>query len=159
MKKVIFGIIAILAVFGTSNVLAQESKNQFEIILETGKVDYVGKFTKIYMNGPKTLPTGEYAAIITDNGPTFDLELTVPKIGAMPANIYVNASDINIDAEGNFDQVVDGAISLLIWDFDARIHGKLDKETNTLLLDIESVDASFLGQSFDAQISFIGNRK
>ena len=93
---------------------------------------------------------------LTPNGDgSYKLELSEFKVGKMPAKLKVVANKVVLD--GSTVNECDNAIILSFGaglKFDATIEGSYDASTGKLEYTVKSVDASFLGVDFDAEVHF-----
>ena len=93
---------------------------------------------------------------LTPNGDgSYKLELSVFKVGKMPAKLKVVANKVVLD--GSTVNECDNAIILSFGaglKFDATIEGSYDASTGKLEYTVKSVDASFLGVDFDTEVHF-----
>lgn len=122
--------------------------------------DYVGKFTRVYMRGEKSLPEQNFTTTVSQNNSLISLHIAPFKIGRMPGTIEVNANDIVLRKDGSFEQIVEEGIKLeVFWrtkEYTAKVTGTFNN--NVLIYTIESVDATFWGVSFTAIVGFKGTR-
>ena len=123
--------------------------------------DYVGKFTRVYMRGEKSLPEQNFTTTVSQNNSLISLHIAPFKIGRMPGSIEVNANDIVLKEDGSFEQIVKKGISfnipiILNAFYTAKVTGTL--KNNVLTYTIESVDATFWGFPFTAIVGFKGTR-
>ena len=123
--------------------------------------DYVGKFTRVYMRGEKSLPKQNFTTTVSQNNSLISLHIAPFKIGRMPGFIEVNANNIVLKEDGSFEQMVEEGIHLhipVVLDglYTAKVTGTL--KNNVLTYTIESVDATFWGVSFTAIVGFKGTR-
>ncbi len=120
-----------------------------------------GCLDKVYMNGDKDQVhqndvSPALHTTLTPNGDgSYKLELSEFKIGKMPAKLKVVANKVVLD--GSTINECDNAIVLSFGTglkFDATITGSYDASTGKLQYTVKSVDASFLGVDFDAEVHF-----
>ena len=122
--------------------------------------DYVGKFTRVYMRGEKSLPEQNFTTTVSQNNSLISLHRAPFRIGKMLGTIEVNANNIVLRKDGSFEQMVEKGIKLeVLWttkEYKAKLTGTL--KNNVLTYTIESVDATFFGISFTAIVGFKGTR-
>ncbi len=122
--------------------------------------DYVGKFTRVYMRGEKSLPEQNFTTTVSQNNSLISLHIAPFRIGRMPGTIEVNANNIVLRKDGSFEQIVEKGIKLeILWktkEYKAKLTGTL--KNNVLTYTIESVDARFWGFPFTAIVGFKGTR-
>lgn len=150
MKRILFIAIMIFSVALT--ISAQQAVNG----------DYAGKFTRIYMNGEKSVPTESIIAVVSQTKSLITLKIAPFKIGKMPGTVEVTAENIVLNSDGTFNQVVANGIKMEIKGFmkaeyNAMVTGTLIN--NVLTYTITSRDASFMGKPFSAIVGFKGMKE
>lgn len=165
-RKLLFMTVALLGMAVlSSNAFASESINMFnlESMSEVSSYDgtYYGTLTRVYMNGEKT--TGQsVTAYVEDNGDgTINLSLGSFQVGSMPGSIAVQADNITVNSDGSFNvPTADNAVILKILGitskFDASIVGQLNG--NSLTFTVNTINAKYLGVSFEAIVTFEGSK-
>ena len=120
-----------------------------------------GCLDKVHMNSDKNAVhqndvSPALHTTLTPNGDgSYKLELSEFKVGKMPAKLKVVANKVVLD--GSTVNECDNAIILSFGaglKFDATIEGSYDASTGNLEYTVKSVDASFLGVDFDAEVHF-----
>lgn len=146
MKKIFFICIMLLSTVMT--ISAQQDI----------KEDYLGKFTRIYMNGEKSVPDNSVITNVLHPNSLISLHIDPFQLGKMPGSIELDATNIKINPDGSFNQTVYNAIKLTILrkvsNFNAVVTGNI--KNNVLTYKIESLNAFYLGFSFTAIVEFQG---
>ena len=94
--------------------------------------NYLGQFTRIYMNGEKKVDAKDFTAKVSQSGSSINLHIDAFKLGRMPGNVTIGANNIVLKPE-----IVN----------------------NVLNFTVTSINASYLGISFTASISFKGTKQ
>lgn len=119
-----------------------------------------GCLDKVFMNSDKNpvhqndVSPALHTKLTVNADGTYNLELSEFKVGNMPAKLKVVANNVKLDGTTNEYY---NAIVLNIgggMKFDAYITGNYNATTGNLEYTVESIDASFLGISFDTEVHF-----
>jgi len=123
--------------------------------------NYLGQFTRIYMNGEKKVGAKDFTAKVSQSGSSINLHIDAFKLGRMPGNVTIDANNIVLKPDGSFSQTVDKGIFIkILWKrtaYSAKVSGKV--VNNVLNFTVTSINASYLGISFTASISFKGTKQ
>jgi len=160
MKRFILTAVVLFIMAALSgNLFASESINEVNAVSAASTSTVSGTLTRVYMNGEKT--SGQsVTGTVTDNGDgTINITLDEFKVGKMPGYISVEANNIPVTGSSFNESLVENAVKLRIIStssFDASIAGTYDG-TN-LVFTVSTVDAKYLGVSFQAIVTFNGSK-
>ena len=76
--------------------------------------NYLGQFTRIYMNGEKKVDAKDFTAKVSQSGSSINLHIDAFKLGRMPGNVTIDANNIVLKPDGSFSQTVDKGILIKI---------------------------------------------
>lgn len=152
MKHFILMILAVVSMFVMpNNANASDGSSLKEGV-------YKGALTYVYMNGDKDPYSPIEAELTVNANGTINLYVDAFKIGKMPGTITIDAQKITV-TDGSFKQDIDKAILFKMplipkKEFKANVDGS--QTGNDLKFTVSSIDATYLGVSFKAVVTFEG---
>lgn len=161
MKQFLFSLVALLVVSASNMSSNAQVFNSFASTISAEDLagNYNGDLTKVYMNGDKDPVEGKISTVSLNSNGSIKIHMDAFQIGSMPGTITIDANNISVGTDGNFDTTCSKCVVLRILGiptrYNAHVVGQIKNGELTYTL---TVNSEYSGAPFTAEVTFKGEK-